>query len=269
MPTFEINNALYHYVDQGSGKSLLLLHGFMGSVKSWGEINLMLQQNYRVIAVDILGHGQSSNPPTLSRYHIEEAANDLAMLLAAIQAAPTHIIGYSMGARLALYFALTYPHFVSKLVLESGSPGLATRGEQDGRIKNDNQLAKYMLEEGLTAFVEYWERLPLFESQSRLSDEILAKQREQRLTNHVSGLANSLQGMGTGSQPSLWGKLGALNSPTLLITGEFDNKYCDIAERMAQMMPSATLQIMPDAGHNVHLEQPARYLQIIESFLQG
>ena len=269
MPEFKVNEAVYYFTEQGDGDPLILLHGFIGSTQNWSAVTPTLASAYRVIAVDILGHGLSSSPAEPQRYHIGAVANDLAFILAAITTMPVHLIGYSMGARLALYFALTYPQFVRKLVLESGSPGLETPEEQSSRVESDDQLAGWLLENGITAFIDRWERLPLFESQMRLSVEILAKQRAQRLQSNPTGLANSLRGMGAGCQPSLWGKLDTLSAPTLLITGALDHKYCMIAQRMAQMIPDATLQIVPDAGHNVHLERAEIYLQLTKSFLQG
>jgi len=269
MPVRDVNNATYHYTDQGSGQPVILLHGFMGSILNWDTITPILERHNRVIAIDILGHGRSASPANFRRYSIEETASDIAALLETLNAKSINLVGYSMGARVALYFALANPHFMNKLVLESGSPGLETQIEQSSRIASDHQLARWLLENGMAAFVERWEQLPLFASQARLPAEAQAKQKAQRLQNDPIGLANSLRGMGTGSQPSLWEKLNKLTAPTLLIAGDLDPKYCAIAARLAQILPQATLQIVPDAGHNVHLEKQKAYLQLVQNFLKG
>ncbi len=269
MPTIEINGALYEYVDRGKGAPTLLLHGFMGSADSWQKITSHLSLRRRVIAVSLLGHGLSASPNEPGRYSFEQIASDLASFLTALDAKPADLIGYSMGARLALFFAFTYPKFVNKLILESGSPGLKTRQERNARTENDAQLAARLMQNGVSSFVEEWENLPLFASQFNSPTEMLVTQRKQRLKNNPTGLANSLRGMGTGSQPSLWEDLNQISVPTLLIAGVLDGKYCAIAERMARTLPAATLKIVPDAGHNVHLEQFDAYTQLVEIFLQG
>jgi 2-succinyl-6-hydroxy-2,4-cyclohexadiene-1-carboxylate synthase len=89
----------------------------------------------------------------------------------------------------------------------------------------------------------------------------------QRLRNHPSGLANSLRGMGTGVQPSLWEDLNELNKPTLLIAGELDEKFVQIASQMHQTLPNSQLRLIPDAGHTTHLEQPDHFNRHVLGFL--
>jgi 2-succinyl-6-hydroxy-2,4-cyclohexadiene-1-carboxylate synthase len=161
-----------------------------------------------------------------------------------------------MGGRLALYLAVHHPGVVATLSLESASPGLKTERERRDRRATDEALAARIEREGIEAFVDYWEALPLWESQRGLPPKIRAAQRERRLANDPVGLANSLRGMGTGVQPSLWEALPGVNQPTSLLTGERDRKFTVIAEQMRAALPRATLASAPGAGHNIHLEQP-------------
>ena len=84
----------------------------------------------RLIAIDILGHGQSDSPKDFKRYEILSVAKDMKQILELLKIEKTDILGYSMGGRLALSFAIQYPLFVRKLVLESSSPGLITEQER-------------------------------------------------------------------------------------------------------------------------------------------
>lgn len=161
-----------------------------------------------------------------------------------------------MGGRLALYLAVHYPSAIESLILESASPGLETHTERLDRQHSDEQLASQIEENGIPAFVAEWERLPLFATQARLLQPILDRQHTNRLQNNPQGLANSLRGMGTGVQPSLWMHLPTISKPVLLITGELDTKFIAIAQRMNQQIPDVTLVTVPDAGHTTHLEQP-------------
>ncbi len=115
--------------------------------------------------------------------------------------------------------------------------------------------------------MEEWERLPLFASQSRLPAAAQSKVRAQRLANNAQGLANSLRGMGTGVQPSLWDRLGELKVPTLLIAGALDEKFMRTAQKMAKKIPGARVEIVAEAGHNVHVEKPAAFDHLVLDFL--
>jgi 2-succinyl-6-hydroxy-2,4-cyclohexadiene-1-carboxylate synthase len=256
MTTLTINEINYHVKVQGSGVPLVLLHGFTGSMESWSPLAEILAQYYTVIRVDLLGHGATDAPLDPGRYRMEAATPDLVKLLHALSAAPVNLLGYSMGGRLALYLAVHFPEMVRSLILESASPGLADPAEREARRARDDALADRIEREGIERFVDYWQNLPLFASQRRLPAETQADLRAQRLQNRPIGLANSLRGMGTGVQPSLWTDLPRLAIPVLLLVGELDAKFLRIAEDMEVGIRRARLKIIPDAGHTTHLENP-------------
>jgi 2-succinyl-6-hydroxy-2,4-cyclohexadiene-1-carboxylate synthase len=180
---------------------------------------------------------------------------------------PLDLVGYSMGGRLALGFALTYPERVRRLVLESASPGLETDEERTARRAADEELAKQLEGEGVEAFVDRWEAQPLFASQSALPAEVRTAHRARRLRNDPRSLAAALRGLGTGVLPSYWRALEACEVPTLLLTGEVDMKFVDIAGRMQDRMRNARLVVVPGAGHAVHLERPQAWVEAVVGFL--
>jgi 2-succinyl-6-hydroxy-2,4-cyclohexadiene-1-carboxylate synthase len=151
--------------------------------------------------------------------------------------------------------------------LESASPGLAGEAERRERRLQDERLAGRIETEGVERFVNTWEQLPLFASQMRLPADIKARVRRQRLNNSAVGLARSLRGMGAGAQPSLWAELAAIKRPALLIAGALDAKFVTINRQMAVALPQGRLNIIENAGHAVHLEQPARFAEVVEAFL--
>jgi 2-succinyl-6-hydroxy-2,4-cyclohexadiene-1-carboxylate synthase len=256
MPTLPINGVTYYFETQGAGRPLLLLHGFTGCGQNWLPLMPALAEKYQVVAVDLLGHGRTVAPPDESRYTIEKAAADLVALLDTLNLQDSKVWGYSMGGRLALATAVAYPHHFTHLILESTSPGLATAVERQERIAHDRELASWIETNGIAAFVRRWEQLPLWASQQQLPEEARRTLHEQRLQNDPVGLANSLRGMGTGAQPSLWPDLLTLNLPVRLVVGELDTKFVRLNEQMAAQLPHARLQIVPRAGHAVHLERP-------------
>ena len=267
MTRLTVNGRNYNVAIEGTGIPLVLLHGFTGSAANWEEVAAFLSLTYTVIAIDLPGHGCSDAPADPDLYRIELVAADLALLFERLAACPVNLLGYSMGGRLALYMARHYPELIRSLVLESASPGLADPRARDERRASDDALARRIEQDGLPAFVDYWESIPLFASQQRLPEATRQQLRAQRLTSNPVGLANSLRGMGTGQQPSLWEDLPLIQQPTLLLAGELDDKFVGIARAMGERLPHAQVQIMPGVGHTIHLEMPEAYLMQVLMFV--
>ena len=250
-----------------SGPTLVMLHGFTGSAAGWGSHLDTLAAYGRVIAFDLPGHGQSDAPDDPQCYTIEYCEQ---YILAALRSFGVNqgeavLLGYSMGGRIALYTA--FSGFFRALVLESASPGLEDPAEREQRRFSDEALAASIERDGVQAFIDRWEKLPLFASQSTLPLEAREALRRQRLNNRASGLAQSLRGVGTGAQPPLHARLPALRMPVLLIAGELDTKFTAIARSMAQALPQSQLCIVPGAGHAVHLEQPEQFDSLVGDFI--
>jgi 2-succinyl-6-hydroxy-2,4-cyclohexadiene-1-carboxylate synthase len=195
-------------------------------------------------------------------------AQTAADIVARFDGQPFHLLGYSMGGRLALYIALHYPNSVASLILESASPGLADDAARQLRRQQDNALADRIERDGIVTFIEFWTQLSLWESQQQLPEKVRAALYQRRLQNDPIGLANSLRGMGTGVQPSLWSQLGTLQMPTHLIVGALDQKFVAIAHEMAAAMDAVRLDVVAGAGHTVHLERPLRFAEHITLFLE-
>jgi len=245
---------------------LLLLHGFGGARSNWQPLQPQLAPQLHSIAIDCLGHGDSDCPAAADSYRMAAVAADMVDLLAQLGLGRAHLLGYSMGGRLALYMALRYGDRFRSLTLESASPGLRAEAARRERQQADEWLAAQIEARGIAWFVDYWERLPLWASQAGLSPSVRAAQRRQRLRNQPRGLAHCLRAMGSGVQPDLWAKLCRLQLPTLLLVGAADAKFSAINAAMAAQIPSSQLQCLPGAGHNCHLEQPQAFARAVLDF---
>ena len=266
--TYIAANGVQYYVEQsGNGPALLLLHGFTGSAATWAPLIAAWRDRYSCVAVDLLGHGQSDAPADPDRYGMAATVTDLIAILDALGIARTHLLGYSLGGRVALSLAVAQPDCIGGLVLESASPGLAMAAERAARVAADEELAARIERDGVAAFVEHWEALPLWASQAALPGTTRAALHTQRLHNRATGLANSLRGLGTGAQPSLHDQLGRLQVPTLCLAGTLDAKFVAIAEDLTVALPQAQLALIPGAGHATHLEQPDAFNQTVSNFL--
>lgn len=244
---------------------LTLLHGFAGSSASWGQETLeRLSARVEVRALDLPGHGRQVGGDRESRFTLASTLDGIS----ADRAGEGPLLGYSMGGRIALHYALREPTRVTRLVLESASPGIADPEERQARREADEELAAWIEAEGISAFVERWEALPLFASERALPEGVRARARAVRLSNDAAGLAASLRGLGTGALPSLWDSLSTLHVPTLVLVGGLDSKFCEIGERMAALLPNAQLVVVEEAGHRVHLERPEAWAEAVLGFLE-
>lgn len=156
---------------------------------------------------------------------------------------------------------------VVSLVLESASPGLKTELERTERQEADRKLAERIMKDGIHSFVDLWENIPLFATQKRLSIKRRMSVREERLSQSTTGLANSLLGIGTGSQPSYWDELSSIEVPVLLITGENDTKFVNIAREMVKFLSLSSHQTIKEAGHAIHVEKPTLFATMIEKHI--
>ncbi len=241
---------------------MVLLHGFTGSAESWGPA--LLQQlsadGRRVVALDLPGHG--------SRGGDEEARlTDVVELVSRCVRGPFDLFGYSMGGRLALHCALALPDRIRRLVLESASPGLALDEERAVRRDQDDALAERIQTEGVSTFARAWAGKRVLRPGPRRAAGDHERALRIRRSQRPEGLAAALRGLGTGSLPSLWDRLPELRQPTGLIVGTLDDKFEDIAHRMARSIPESTVAAVPDAGHTVHLDRPDAWVALVERWL--
>ena len=239
----------------GGGTPQVFLHGFTQTARSWDPYVALLDQSTPMMLIDMPGHGLST--------HIRANLPATADLIAA-QCDLADYIGYSMGGRVALHVALQHPQCVRRLVLISATAGIADIDERQKRRSDDAVLADSIGELGVPQFINQWLAQPMFShlptSQADISD---------RCRNTIKGLAQSLRDSGTGSQESLWERLHELAMPVLLIVGEEDVKFCNIAHEMKALIgDNARLEVITEAGHTVHLEQSQQVAQLLNRFLQ-
>ena len=247
---------------------LVFLHGFLGSAQDWLPVSASLSDSYHCLLFDLPGHGHTrssrSFPPTPA-----SIASALADVLRIAHIEPHAIIGYSMGGRLALQFAVDFPASAPRLILESASPGLETEPAREHRVRHDEKLAARLDCIGadraaFRRFLREWYEQPLFASLSEVQRADLV---ESRLQGSPRQLAAALRAFSTGAQANLWPELPALRPRTLLITGGLDTKFTGIARDMQQRAPHLHHEIFPNCGHNVHLEDPAGYTKALQDFL--
>ncbi|MGZ4306197.1 MAG: alpha/beta fold hydrolase [Solirubrobacteraceae bacterium] len=228
--------------------TVVFLHGFTHTGRSWQPAIAALGERYTSVAEDIRGHGDASarEPVTLG-----------AVIDDVLAGAPDRftLVGYSMGGRVSLHVALAAAAVerVDRLVLIGASPGIADPVARQERRRADEQLADEIERSSIEEFARRWAQTPVL---AGLPPAVLAAAHADRLRSTPAGLARALRGLGTGALPSLWDRLGELPMPVTLVVGERDSKFRGIATEMAGGIPAADVVVGPGAGHAVHLESP-------------
>ena len=236
----------------GSGSAATFLHGFTQTKESWLPVVESLTVEIEATLIDAPGHGESP----IDGRNLSQTADDAAETM------PTGVlVGYSMGARIALHTALQHPDKVRGLVLVSGTPGLRSESERAERRTSDEALAEHIEEIGVSQFITEWLANPMFQGLSAQFADV-----PKRNTNTAKGLGDSLRFAGTGTQAPLWDQLKNLHMPVLVITGEHDQKFTDIGREMAAEIPNCEYRLMSGVGHTCHLEDITQFVQIFEEW---
>jgi 2-succinyl-6-hydroxy-2,4-cyclohexadiene-1-carboxylate synthase len=259
-----------HYDDDGpqpGQRAFVLLHGFTLDHTTWAPVRDALRRHGRTIAVDLIGHGRSPAPEDVAPYTLTACLDQLDDVLERAGLPAAWVVGYSMGARVALRWAVQRPHRVQGLILESATAGLESERERANRQVLDDALAERIRRGGMQAFVEEWLEQPLFSGLKRLPQAQQDANKAQRLLNRTVGLVNSLRGMGAGALAPVWGEVANLAIPSLLLAGQNDAKYVNLAQRLAGRIPGSRCVVLPGAGHTVHQEQPQTWSAAVNSFL--
>lgn len=244
-----------HTVTSGNGsREFCFIHGFTQTGKSWVHAAQAIGDSTNTF-VDAPDHGESQGI-SLS---LQETGDELADI-----AFGKVLIGYSMGARMALHAIIQHPYAMTGLVLVSGTPGIEDDSARTARVQADEELASRIESIGTSAFIQEWIRQPLF-AKSKFSNEEI----QDRSRNAPTSLATSLRKCGTGQQEPLWEHLREINIPVLLVCGTRDEKFTEIAKRMNQLIPHSTLRVLDKAGHNAHLDQPEAFAQAVNWWLQS
>jgi 2-succinyl-6-hydroxy-2,4-cyclohexadiene-1-carboxylate synthase len=227
---------------------LVLLHGFTGCPESYRDV-LTRVPIRSAVCPPLLGHGARAEG-------VRTFEDEVDRLAALFGSEPAHLVGYSLGARLALGIAVRHPRRVARLTLASVHPGLRNDDERNARRQADERWISLLETCGLAAFVDAWSAQPLFATQRQLPDALRRRREKERLGHDPKELARSLRVTGLAEMPDYRGALGAIRVPVTLLTGELDTKFSALAEELAPLFPNAKRVTAPGAGHDLLLERP-------------
>lgn len=266
LPVNDIRYSVILHQDDPTLPYLLMLHGFMGSSRVFDHLIPQLKDFCNPVTPDLPGHGETESPESIERYSTSCLVKDLNDIISKLRKGPLYLHGYSMGGRLALQYATLHAENLAGLILESANPGIQEADERAERMQKDEKRAS-AIESDFKKFLEEWERLPLFANGIDLPDEGLETYRKVQHGQDPGAMASCLRQFGTGVMPPAWDRLDGLTLPVLLLAGELDDKYCTICRDMNKLIPDSGFQVIGNAGHRVHLENPDVFVDRIRNFV--
>ncbi len=257
----------------------VLLHGFAQSVDSWNGVAGKLSAQRVVWALDLVGHGSSDAPEGFDSYTLESQGDCLRAFLAYVKEKEKQtpaVLGYSMGGRVALQALVSSPqdfsHLASTLMLEGVGLGSKNDAERLAAQERDLANAIKLRTGGLSAFMDAWEKIPLFKTQLELSEDVRKEVRLGRMKNDPEVLARMFELSGQHVMPPYDRVVEALNvlhrkgREISFIVGERDIKYFKYAQQLAKDT-SVCIRAINGTGHNAHLERPNEFVERVQEAL--
>ncbi len=255
-----INNIDIAYTDSGEGDPLVFIHAFPLSRRMWEPQVEALSQQYRVITIDLRGHGESD--AVLWNFTLEDYAKDVYELLRQLNVQQATFIGLSMGGYTLFAFFRLVPNVVKALVLADTR---AQADNEDGKAGRQ-AMAQVALNEGPAAIADTMIPKLLAPSTVENRKDIVEQVRSMILANQSSGIIVDLMAMA--ARPDSTALLSQIFCPTLIIVGEDDVATPPSESHyMADRIPHAQLVTIPNAGHLSNFEQPEVFNQALWKFL--
>ena len=224
---------------------------------------------HRVVAIDLPGHGSNPRPVPEADVTVQSSVREVDRVVRSLSLDPVHLIGYSMGGRIALSYAVSPDARLASLTTIGASPGIADQDGRAARAASDAELASRIERRGIEWFTDYWSEQAILQPASVVGVGSAAAVRSLRLLNDPESLAVALRGLGPGSMPPLHDRIADIGVPALLVAGAADPKYVEASVAMAASMPNAQARVIDEAGHAVHLDNPAALATEVLSFLRA
>src|SRR5438093_3189650 len=265
MPIANVNGIDVHYRDTGEGFPVVLVHGYTGNSRNWALTAPALAERFRVISVDLRGHGLSAKPVGAAEYALEMMASDVYELSKSLGVGECVLVGHSMGGMVSQLLILEHPETVRALVLVDTGGEVPKGLLYDERRKQRHKLVEIARTDGMEVVFEEQQRITPLHPALAANPRYIEIWREQFLMTsreaHIA-CANAMS-----SRRSLLGAVGAISVPTLIICGEKDEPFLEPSQRMHEAIPGSELVIIEGAGHGPQMETPGEFNRALSEFL--
>lgn len=255
----EISSARLYYELAGSGDPVVLIHGGWVDVRNWDEQFAVLARGHRVLRYDVRGHGQSSAPVEGVSYSDHE---DLANLLDHLRIRNEHLVGFSMGSRIAVDYVLAYPERSRSLVVVGPVVSGYTSPQAEAFRSHNPRIGAVLKAQGHKAAVDYTVDVMFAGTggDARTVSRIRAIVNDHSFWNYEHESPRRLMSANS--------RLAEVRIPMLVMTSERDVPYCqETADRLATVVSGAEKVVLSTAGHFMMLEQPEGFNRVLSDFL--
>lgn len=239
--------------------NIIFLHGLLGTRSDWQKVIENLP-HFRCISLDLPFHGEAK---AVQVADFDETAQYLAQKIqSAVKNEPYFLVGYSLGGRLAMYYALQAEVEKGQLqgvILEGANLGFQTEQEKQARWQNDTHWAMRFINESPEKVLDDWYQQPVF---SHLTANERAFLIEKRKANCGANIGEMLLATSLAKQPDFTEKVRSISLPFFYFCGERDQKFQALA-RSKQL----NLTSIPNAGHNSHSENPVFFAKNLENLI--
>ncbi|WP_117880188.1 alpha/beta fold hydrolase [Aureibaculum luteum] len=257
MPKINLSNITLNYEDKGKGKVLLFLHGLGSSIKDWDFQVPFFSKNFRVITVDLRGHGDSVMKD--NNFGVDYMVNDIKEFLDALKIDKVTFIGFSMGGAIAFQFAYSYPEKIDKMVIVNSGPDFNDMGKiGENLLKNRTEFLKT---NGLGPLAKEIAFNMFPEShQLNLRTEFEARCKKNDFDNYYQSFVTLMDwGMGN--------KIKDIEAETLVIASDMDYTPVAFKEEYVKKLQNASLKVIKNSRHGVVLDQPDAFNKALFTFL--
>lgn len=256
MPRVTHDGVELSYEIHGDGAPLVLVHGFTGDATDWRHQVAAFSSGYRVLVVDLRGHGKSSAPEDPAAYTVDRMSHDVEAVVADAGIGRYHLVGHSMGGGIAQEIALRSPERLLSLTLEDTADVFEVRDGMD-------MMRQFAAQNGMAAIAEFTSRVPLPNMSDERRSEVAARMAAMSLDAFLGAAAALTAWQGTAT------RLGSIGSPTLVVCGELDAALLEASKRLAAGVPGASYAVIAGAGHSPQEERPDEFNAVLARFLKN
>jgi pimeloyl-ACP methyl ester carboxylesterase len=257
MPYFDHDECQLHYEEYGTGKPLILVHGLGSSTLDWEYQVPELSKHYRVISLDVRGHGRSDKPR--EKYSIAGFAEDVAALIEHLNLPPVHLVGISMGGMIGFQVAVDYPHLLKSLTIVNSGPEVKIKRPKDALMVAQRWTLSRLL--SLEVIGKKLGRL-LFPKAEQVELR-LKVERRWPMNDKRAYLASLDAIIGWGVRE----RLARITCPTLVVTADHDYTPVAVKQAYVDELPNARLLVVEDSRHATPMDQPAFFNAQLLAFL--
>lgn len=259
MPYCVVDGVRLYYDETGAGAPLLFVHGLGSSGRDWAEQVGYFADDYRVLRIDLRGHGRSERSE--GPYHMAQFARDVAVFLRKVNAVPAHVVGLSMGGMVTLQLGADAPELARSLVVVNSAADAELQTWGDVWFYFSRRTAVQVL--GMRRVGELLaDRLFVKPEQEDLRREFVRRWSQNDKQAYLWSI-DAIMGW------SVWDRLPTISASTMLVASDEDYTPVSEKERMADAMPRAELAVVEDARHALPVEKPEAFNAVVEEFLEA